>query len=345
MPTTFTVYNCGTGYNRDKNDIVARLNRDTQSPHFITDGPGSGGFMPFKGHNPGGKSTLGGLIGGSGVDSNVDAGLDAVKQAMRAGPIIVNMCGWSRGAVTCYKLANAMAADPVTAGIKVNIFAVDPVPGGSALNNHMWRNIGASANIGISAVVLAQHDRRSLFAPVYPTVDGPFTDVDIMPGDHSTIVEYKEGKAEAHELVYDMAKRFLRARGTQFADTSQLSAVDILRRYALIAEHFDDYAQFAKGVSGKPKDRFKEQRPIRNDQREVVGQMLPFKPAFFLNEHHRETCRTLYPYTVSEVDLPMKLAFSSERRDKWMREFDRMNDACVEQAKMLLFYITACGRA
>jgi hypothetical protein len=180
---------------------------------------------------------------------------------------------------------------------------------------------------------------------VYPTVDGPFTDVDIMPGDHSTIVEYKEGKAEAHELVYDMAKRFLRARGTQFADTSQLSAVDVLRRYALIAEHFDDYAQFAKGVSGKPKDRFKEQRPIRNDQREVVGQMLPFKPAFFLNEHHRETCRTLYPYTVSEVDLPMKLAFASERRDKWMREFDRMNDACVEQAKMLLFYITACGRA
>lgn len=345
MPTAYTLYNCGTGYNRNASDIVARLNRETQSPHFITDGVGSGGFKPGKGHNPGGKTTLGGLLGGSGADDNVEAGVDAVTQAMRAGPIIVNMCGWSRGAVTCYKVANALAANPATADIRVNIFAVDPVPGGSALNNHMWRNIGATANIGISAVVLAQHDRRSLFAPVYPTVEGPFTDVDIMPGDHSTIVEYKEGRAEAHELVYDMAKRFLRARGTRFADDSQLSVVEILRRYALIAEHFDDYAQFAKGVSGKPKDRFKAQRPIRDDQRKVVGHMLPFKPAFFLNEHHRETCRTLYPYTVSEIDLPMNQAFASERRDKWMAEFDRMDTDCVEHAKMLLFYISACGRA
>lgn len=344
MPTAYTIYNCGTGYNRNSNDIVARLNRETLSGHFVTDGPGSGGFIPGKGHNPGGKSTLGGLIAGTGVDANVESALAHVRGAKQGGPIIVNMCGWSRGAVTCFKIANAMAADPATAGIKVNIFAVDPVPGGSALNNHMWRNVGVSANIGICAVVLAQHDRRSLFAPVYPTVDGPFTDVDIMPGDHSTIVEYKEGRAEAHELVYDMAKRFLRARGTTFIDNSQLDAIGILRRYALIAEHFDDYAQFAKGVSGKPKDRFKDSRPIRNEARQVVGQMLPVKPSFFLNEHHRETCRTLYPNTVSEIDLPMHLAFAGDRRERWMREFDRMDGECVEQAKMLLFYILACGR-
>ena len=342
MPTPFTIYNCGTGYNRSANDIVARLNRETNSSHTIHDGPGSGGFVPFRGHNPGGKSTLGGLIGGSGVDANVASGLAAVKQALAAGPILVNMCGWSRGAVTCFKIANAMAEDAATRHIKANIFAIDPVPGGSALNNDMWKKIGVTANIGMCSVVLAQHDRRSLFAPVYPTVNGPFTDVDIMPGDHSTIVEYKQGRSEAHELVYDMAKRFLRARGTQFSDNALLSTTEILKRYALIAEHFDDYAQFAKGVSGKPKDRFKEERPIRDDQRKVVGKMLPFKPQFFLNEHHRETCRTLYPRTVDEIDRPMIQAFADDRRAVWMAEFDPMSDDVPEHTKMVLFYILSC---
>ena len=60
MPTPFTIYNCGTGYNRSANDIVARLNRETASAHIIHDGPGSGGFVPGGGHNPGGKTTLGG---------------------------------------------------------------------------------------------------------------------------------------------------------------------------------------------------------------------------------------------------------------------------------------------
>jgi hypothetical protein len=342
MPTTFTIYNCGTGYNRSANDIVARLNRDTSSPHTIHDGPGSGGFRPGGGHNPGGATTVGGLIGGTGVDANVESGVAAVKQALRAGPILVNMCGWSRGAVTCFKIANALAKDPTTSGIKVNIFAIDPVPGGSALNNHMWRNVAVSANIGMCRVILAQHDRRNLFSPVYPPVDGPFTDVDIMPGDHSTIVEYKEGRSEAHELVYDMSKRFLRARGTMFRDGSLLSAHEILRRYAMIAEHFDDYAQFAKGVSGKPKDRFKGERPIRDDKRNVVGKMLPVKPAFFLNEHHRETCRSLYPRIVDEIDRPMRDAFADERRNVWMAEFDRMSDEVPEHAKMVLFYIMSC---
>jgi hypothetical protein len=342
MPTPFTLYACGTGYNRSANDIVARLNRETVSSHVIFDGPGSGGFIPGRGHNPGGASTLGGLIAGSGVDANVGNAVAAVKQALAAGPILVNMCGWSRGAITCFKIANALHDDRATRGIKCNIFAIDPVPGGSALNNHMWRNIGVSANIGMCNVVLAQHDRRSLFAPVYPTVDGPFTDVDIMPGDHSTIVEYKEGRSEAHELVYDMVKRFLRGRGTQFGDSSLLGTDQILHLYATIAAHFDDYAQFAKGVSGKPKDRFKEERPIRDAQRKVVAKMLPFKPAFFLNEHHRETCREQYPRIVNEIDRPIHEAFAHDRRSIWLPDFNRMSDQVAEHAKMVLFYIASC---
>ena len=38
--------------------------------------------------------------------------------------------GHSRGAVTCIMLAHAMAATAVLRAIRVNIFAIDPVPGG-----------------------------------------------------------------------------------------------------------------------------------------------------------------------------------------------------------------------
>jgi hypothetical protein len=142
-----------------------------------------------------------------------------------------------------------------------------------------------------------------------------------------------------------MAKRFLRGRGTQFGDNSLLGGNDILQRYATIAEHFDDYAQFAKGVSGKPKDRFKGERPVRDAQRRVVGKMLPVKPAFFLNEHHRETCRSVYPRIVDEIDRPMHQAFADDRRSVWMPEFDRMSDQVTSHAKMVLFYILACHPA
>jgi hypothetical protein len=43
MPTACTIHSCGTGYNRNCNDIVARLDRETLSGRFVTDGPGRQG--------------------------------------------------------------------------------------------------------------------------------------------------------------------------------------------------------------------------------------------------------------------------------------------------------------
>lgn len=240
MQLKFTAYNCGTGYSRNApNEVVADLNRETVSRHMITDGVGSRWWQ------------LSGKLGGVGADANVQEVVKFVQGLAPSHPnMMLNMCGWSRGAVTCFKIANALFADPDTAGIPVNIFAIDPVPGGSAINNHMWQSLDMTRNIKMCSVVLSQHDRRSLFAPYYPPVLGPFTDVDIMPGDHSTIVEKHKGRAEAYELVKDMAKRFLMARGTTFDSRALLTPSEILNRYALIAAHFDDYAHFAKGPAG-----------------------------------------------------------------------------------------------
>jgi hypothetical protein len=133
MQLKFTAYNCGTGYNRNRNDVIAQLNRETISLHMITDGPGGGG--PYG--QAGGAWKVSGLLGGKGVDANVQTVVDKVRQlASGVASVVLNMCGWSRGAITCVKIANVLNADPHTSGIPVNIFAIDPVPGGSSLNNH-----------------------------------------------------------------------------------------------------------------------------------------------------------------------------------------------------------------
>jgi len=341
MQLKFTAYNCGTGYNRFSNDVVAQLYRETLTNCVVTDGVGGGG--PHG--NAGGAWKLSGLLGGVGVDANVGFVVNEVKGHYASGSqnMVLNMCGWSRGAVTCIKIANALNADQATRAIPVNIFAIDPVPGGACINNHMWRSITMTPNIRICNVVLSQHDRRSLFAPYYPEVLGPFTDVDIMPGDHSTIVEQKPGRTEAYELMKDMAKRFLMARGTRFAHGELLTPAEILKRYSLIAEHFDDYAHFAKGAAKGWEKRFKGERVIRDVNRNEVAQMLPVKPQFFLNEHHRIVFQSLFPALTNELDGPPEQAFAQTSYSRWSTEIDAMMDAgMVEQARMVLVYYLAC---
>lgn len=350
MPIPLTIYNCGTGYNSTSSDIVAQLHRETQSVKHINDGPGSGSVNPFKGDGPGGKLKIAGMVRGAGVDANVDAAVTEVRRRARHWPpgtgMVVNMCGWSRGAVTCFKIANKLHDDPETSHIKVNIFAIDPVPGGVANSNHMWQNIGLSDNVVACSVVLAQHDRRKLFAPVYPTANGPFTDVDVMPGDHSTIVESTGERTEAHQLVYDMAKRFLGLRGTLFS-YAPLSSGAVLNLYARIAAQFDDYASAGKGAGKVNPRRLKieDSRPVYTDAGTEMGRMLPTQPAFFLNEHHRQTCRLAYPRIVNEIDLPPREAFALGRSSTWKPELDKMKSDTPAHAEILESYILLCGSA
>lgn len=357
MQVKFTVFNCGTGYNRSKNDIIAQLNREMISEHMITDGPGSGGMTPSwagGGHNPGGTTTVGGLLGGTGVDANVNLVCSEIrrrKSEMHQN-LVVNMCGWSRGGVTCFKIANALSQGD-TAGIPINIFAIDPVPGGSSLNNHMWQSISMTPNIKMCHVVFSQHDRRGLFSPYYPPVEGPFTDIDIMPGDHSTVAEKKAGREEVYYLVKDLAKRFLIARGGFFKDSSRLSASEILEYYAKVATHFDDYSRLASGVSKWAKFRgtYDElERTIRDVSGRKIAQMRPIyapgkQTSFFINGHHRETCQQQYPRLTAEFDRKPKDAFLRERRRAWLADFDRMVDVCVEHTKLTMLYIRECQAA
>lgn len=349
ITTHLTLYCCGTGYNRDNRDVVANLNRITNSLHAIFDGPGSGGFVPFMGHNPGGGSTIGGLVAGVGVDSNVDAAIDEIKRRYTTNRMVVNLCGWSRGAVTCFKIANALATSTEStrlgrrlSDIPLNIFAIDPVPGGTFVNNHMWQGIQTTPNLRTCQVVLSQHDRRSVFAPVYPQYK-PGMDIDLMAGDHSTLVEPSGDRKEASELVHDWAKRFLRSHGTHFTDPRLLMDLEILARYARLAARFEEYAAAAKGSGFKlfGGGAWSGERILKDVQGTQIGSIRPVKPVFFLNEHHRETFRKSFPLLITELDKPAKQAFREDLVG-WIKEYNRLATLEPETAGMLAAYVKLC---
>lgn len=348
MANTFTIYNCGTAFHRNSPDVVARLWAQT-FPQFdchINDGPGSGTFKPvlFGGRkSPGGKK-LSGLLFGGGVDANVDDAIAAL-QGLAIPPRTLNMCGWSRGAVTCTKISNLMyRMGAPLANIKINIFAIDPVPGTTPGGGDMWKHISLTPNVKYYNVVFAQHDVRGVdnyFEPVYPSTTGPTVlDLDIMPGSHSSIVTFKgAGPEDTAELVQDMAKRFLQSHGTPFATRKLFTAMEILSRYGRIQQNYDFYTK----LKGKALLNMAETvRVMKDSGKQTVGGMTGKRPRFFINEHHREVFRTQYPYLGNEIDRePPQQPFDTQWAKQWGAELDRVMTDCVDQAKAVLTFSMA----
>ncbi|MEM6471952.1 MAG: hypothetical protein AAF802_20500 [Planctomycetota bacterium] len=312
----FTIFNCGTGYHRNSNDVVANLFKEVDPQHrFITDGPGSQGsdFDKFRGG-----------ITGHGVGANVNRAVDEIRERYerlqersQGTRMVVNLIGWSRGAVTCFKIANKLNRDrsELSSMVRCNIYAIDPVPGGGTIpgakgivNGHMWRDIRMTPNIGMCSIVYAQHDwterKRSLFIPFIPKLQ-KYVDVELMPGNHAELVEKTDRNPEAHRLVRDLAKRFLMARKTRFInvrDNPLLTDDEILEKYSKMLSGFDAISDKAKGrkVLGFKKTVYPKGRPKREKKEKLV--LNPSKPSFFINSHHREVFTRRFPKLAARID-------------------------------------------
>ncbi|MBC3413026.1 hypothetical protein HU720_17180 [Pseudomonas sp. SWRI51] len=101
-------------------------------------------------------------------------------------PDTVNLVGWSRGAICCHMLANAMAKDPLLSAVKVNIFAVDPVPGPFNLSPERYK---LQSNVAEYVGFYARDERSMGFAAVIPFTE-PGTQISVwpLPGRHATLV-------------------------------------------------------------------------------------------------------------------------------------------------------------
>lgn len=324
--TVLTIYCCGTGYNRDKVDIVSTLNLETTSTHTIVDGPGSGpGFWrspEARGYTPGASGGVTGGLAGVGIDANLRWMLDWVAPQLVKHPVrAINLCGWSRGGITSLKFAHALMQlgkrperaqfKTPLASLAVNIFAIDPVPGKTGPANwDSWKSVGLSPLVRNYFVVYAQHESRGGFAPVLPTrLRGPARlEMMVMPGTHSSVagtLDNLDRFGESAELVQDLARRFLTRHGTQFARGRLLDTKGILERYAQILANFAAYQQVGKsgfGVGGLGIGSAR--RTAYSDRGDALAmQFTPEKiPGFFVNDHHREAMLVGYQSLTGFLD-------------------------------------------
>jgi hypothetical protein len=327
-----TMFNCGTGYTRYRQDVVAQLYNEAKwggtQVKVVTDGVGTtSGWDEEVEHTLSdvGSGKIRGNLFAKGLKENVRQMVETVVDTYKKDPqMTIDMLGWSRGAVTCFKIANRLSRpegnEPAgISQIPVRIFAIDPVPGSAgAANKHMWKNIELTKNVKAFQIVLAQHETRRSFAPVLPRLRDGLHDAHliVMPGNHSGIVEPLGHFQEPYLLVKDLAKRFL-LRGqhprlkptvndpggsTEFYDPSCLSYDKILHLYASLSYNFDPIKKLAAsdGSNWYGMQAFGARRTVKSMDKsgkthKDVGKISREKKSFYVNDHHKYVMRMMYP--------------------------------------------------
>ena len=134
----YNVYCLGTGHSSNQAerllpDIFRTYDRSPADRKQLMEGLGTSAFVQTvrdanNGEAPRGLKEMG-TLSGTGWGNVVMQVMAGLRVAHATQPIsMVNLVGHSRGAVTCHMIAHAIAhAMP---GVRCNIFAIDPVPGG-----------------------------------------------------------------------------------------------------------------------------------------------------------------------------------------------------------------------
>ncbi|MEL1265701.1 hypothetical protein [Pseudoxanthomonas putridarboris] len=196
---------------------------------------------------------------GNGIGRNIEKAITFLEYMVdhNQRPTCINMVGWSRGGVTCVRLAQALHRNNKLNGIEVNIFAGDPVPG--AFRHDTWglsKEYAITPNVRRYLQVMAMHVgglKGRGFKPLIPAVVAPAVTVAgvlPMPGNHSQVVKAKDSPGE---ITLDMAIRFLRICGSEGVRseflTFALTKEDVYRLYQEISESVSN----DDGTYGQPR--------------------------------------------------------------------------------------------
>jgi hypothetical protein len=230
---------------------------------------------------------LEGSATGTGWDDNVHKTVGRIAN-LAVLPEVVNLLGWSRGGITCFKIANKLAE--VFPGIKVNIFAVDPVYGG--LEGGLGFDVSnVPETVQEMVVVLAMHERRRMFRPQtrelfrinYGKTVATFLP---MPGSHDEQVEWSTG-APAH-VTWHLAYVKLAGWGTRFSSppAPMLSGREVCRRYADMSLKLGKYG--TGGVTNWVIGAGFSDRNLPSDPSLPSG--------YFFNTHHWKCFQGQFPF-------------------------------------------------
>lgn len=252
----------------------------------------------FVGQTPSNSQTSGRVFG-TGWDDNVyKAAWTLTHLKFERGMNIqtVNLMGWSRGAVTCIRQANKLY-EVFGTSLKVNIFAIDPVPGGLTSVTDDMRLI--PPNVQHMLVILALDDDRSNFQPLDAdsmfvscpatgTVEAPAVHYLPLPGNHSDVVYPTKGNApQSGKLVVHLAHKFLHAHGTRFSHPPRhgsLTVPQILEAYEALQANRELTIKNAASAWNDFVGGFRrKERPVR-----ISINAYTQDPHRWLNEHHRQ---------------------------------------------------------
>lgn len=316
MAQIFTVYNCGTGFNRDRTEeligylgtitagMQAKPNSVTpQDTWMICDGPGS---AP-KGTNPDTRTPGSGLlkklrgnITGHGWNHNVRDAMQIIKFIHEKSPIsVINMAGWSRGAVTCHMLSNAIAADPDTRTININTFAADPVAGPG--NRADPRKNTIPPNVRNYFAVVAENENRKIMKPVKvgniqshsEDVMNQRVKVITFPGEHNTSVM---SGTPLGKLVWFLAHKFLTKHGTRLNGGISLSHVEVCECYSGIRMYMSDFRNMHGSTMGF----------LGRNDRKVQNSFSDHH--FWVNDHHLSQFAKAFPMMGKAITNPNLLS-------------------------------------
>jgi hypothetical protein len=319
---TLTVFCCGTAFHREHpKELIAELFRHTGSEKVIFDGVGSGKKLTGKSHpdthNPGGHNIITGGLFGVGMDENVNAAVKWIigKYGEFNQQVVVNLVGWSRGGVMCFKVANTLYNKTRFGHIEVRIFAIDPVPGSTGpANKHSWQNLPLTPNVKRCKVIIAQHvgnSKRRLFYPILPDLkqSKKFEWIPI-PGDHSSVVIPRPNREHGYELTKELAMSFLARWGTTINNYNRASGGDDRTAWKRkMVEHYSGaYVNYRHYTGGNKKFRV-----IRTaDEKGKTNKKNPMPKGltdnFFINDHDKKLFKELWPevfnWVISSGDFP-----------------------------------------
>jgi hypothetical protein len=317
--TIWTIYNHGTNASSlkgpDSGEIVNLFGNNDRRPlmkgKIVTEGvgsigapheivqsfardAGSGVYTRTVQSTPAKGTTAWHGATGIGVQHNVDSTLELIRALNLAGhkPQAINMLGWSRGAVTCMRIAYRLwqSQDVNLRQIPINIFAVDPVAGFG--HNNEVDATTLTPNVGNYLATLATGEKRRFFKPIagqrLHVMDPGATRAWVlpMPGHHA---DTATNDNPTGRIVFNLAYRFLNACGTP---------VPAMRHYMLDPlAAWQEYETLMVDPAAVHSSKLKQTLAMGGKaySRSREAQAQGFGENFFPNVHARRLFEAVYP--------------------------------------------------
>jgi hypothetical protein len=249
-----------------------------------------------------GKTSVVKSMLGTGVDQNVANAVTVLSWLRTNGhlPDTINMMGWSRGAVTCIRIAYALKQlGNSLSDVPVNIFAVDPVAGAGHNSE-----VGAKTltdNVRNYVATLALNEKRAAFTPMdhrlLEVVDAARSNVLILPlgGIHSDTAKWNN---PAGRITFNLCCRFLQTHWTRLPISLgmfKMSNQGMLTQYNLLRKKPKDLHKSDRVKLSNPKsDVFKGGWNFFGGRKDIQRSDVVDDIDFFVNSHHMGVFRRVH---------------------------------------------------